>query len=82
MPGKVIGRFYGEDGLPTPELTHVEAMITKGLEASKQERKEKQQFPPCNAEWSAAKGSRFWCSQNRYAGSPRCTLPSSVAHYP
>ncbi|XP_040857507.1 neuferricin [Ochotona curzoniae] len=62
--GKVIGRFYGEDGLPTPELTHVEAMITKGLEASKQERKEKQQFPPCNAEWSAAKGSRFWCSQN------------------
>nr|KAF6415443.1 cytochrome b5 domain containing 2 [Molossus molossus] len=63
--GRVIGRFYGEDGLPTPELTQVEAMITKGLEANKQELKEKQKFPPCNAEWSAARGGRFWCSQTR-----------------
>ncbi|XP_064127673.1 neuferricin isoform X5 [Loxodonta africana] len=61
--GKVIGRFYGEDGLPTPALTLVEAMIIKGLEASKQEIKEKQKFPPCNAEWSSTRGSRFWCSQ-------------------
>nr|KAF6455565.1 cytochrome b5 domain containing 2 [Rousettus aegyptiacus] len=61
--GRVIGRFYGEDGLPTPELTQVEAMITKGLEANKQELKEKQKFPPCNAEWSSTRGSRFWCSQ-------------------
>ncbi|XP_064127670.1 neuferricin isoform X2 [Loxodonta africana] len=63
--GKVIGRFYGEDGLPTPALTLVEAMIIKGLEASKQEIKEKQKFPPCNAEWSSTRGSRFWCSQKR-----------------
>ncbi|XP_046530215.1 neuferricin isoform X2 [Equus quagga] len=63
--GRVIGRFYGEDGLPTPELTRVEAMITKGLEAHQEELKEKQKFPPCNAEWSSAKGSRLWCSPNR-----------------
>ncbi|XP_077021712.1 neuferricin isoform X3 [Tamandua tetradactyla] len=63
--GKVIGRFYGEDGLPTPELAQVEAMIIKGLEANKQEMKEKQKFPPCNAEWSSTRGSRFWCSQKR-----------------
>ncbi|XP_001504781.2 neuferricin [Equus przewalskii] len=62
--GRVIGRFYGEDGLPTPELTRVEAMITKGLEARQEELKEKQKFPPCNAEWSSAKGSRLWCSPN------------------
>nr|XP_045014631.1 neuferricin isoform X2 [Jaculus jaculus] len=61
--GKVIGRFYGKDGLPTPELILVEAMMTKGLEANKQEQQEKQKFPPCNTEWSATKGSRFWCSQ-------------------
>nr|XP_030717591.1 neuferricin [Globicephala melas] len=61
--GRVTGRFYGEDGLPTPELTQAEAMITKGLEANKQELKEKQKFPPCNAEWSSTRGSRFWCSQ-------------------
>ncbi|XP_023386225.1 neuferricin isoform X3 [Pteropus vampyrus] len=63
--GRVIGRFYGEDGLPMPELTQVEAMITKGLEENKQELKEKQKFPPCNAEWSSTRGSRFWCSQKR-----------------
>uniref|UniRef100_G3SWS7 Neuferricin n=1 Tax=Loxodonta africana TaxID=9785 RepID=G3SWS7_LOXAF len=66
--GKVIGRFYGEDGLPTPALTLVEAMIIKGLEASKQEIKEKQKFPPCNAEWSSTRGSRFWCSQKSLSG--------------
>lgn len=61
--GKVIGRFYGEDGLPTTELAQVEAMITQGLEANKQELKEKKTFPPCNVEWSSIRGSRFWCSQ-------------------
>ncbi|XP_052514109.1 neuferricin [Budorcas taxicolor] len=61
--GRVIGRFYGEDGLPTPELTQAEAMMTKGLEADRQELTEKQRFPPCNAEWSFIRGSRFWCSQ-------------------
>ena len=63
--GRVIGRFYGEDGLPTPELTQAEAMMTKGLEADRQELIEKQRFPPCNAEWSFIRGSRFWCSQQR-----------------
>ncbi|XP_006105334.1 LOW QUALITY PROTEIN: neuferricin [Myotis lucifugus] len=61
--GKVIGRFYGKDGLPTSALTQVEAMITKGLEADKEQLKEKKKFPPCNTEWSSARGSRFWCSQ-------------------
>ncbi|XP_045680364.1 neuferricin isoform X2 [Phyllostomus hastatus] len=62
--GKVIGRFYGEDGLPTPELTQVEAKISKGLEANTRALEEKHKFPPCNAEWSSARGSRFWCSPN------------------
>ncbi|XP_035889136.1 neuferricin isoform X3 [Phyllostomus discolor] len=62
--GKVIGRFYGEDGLPTPELTQVEAKISKGLEAKTRALEEKHKFPPCNSEWSSARGSRFWCSPN------------------
>ncbi|XP_036308261.1 neuferricin isoform X3 [Pipistrellus kuhlii] len=62
--GRVIGRFYGKDGLPTSELAQVEAMIPKGLEANKQELEEKKKFPPCNTEWSSARGSRFWCSQS------------------
>ncbi|XP_013007496.1 neuferricin isoform X3 [Cavia porcellus] len=61
--GRVVGRFYGEDGLPTTELTRVEAMMAKGAEAKKQAQEERRKFPPCNAEWSATKGSRLWCSQ-------------------
>lgn len=61
--GRLVGRFYREDGLPTSELTQVEAMVTKGMEANEQQQKEKHKFPPCNAEWSSAKGSRVWCSQ-------------------
>ncbi|XP_016786739.1 neuferricin isoform X3 [Pan troglodytes] len=64
--GRVTGRFYGEDGLPTPALTQVEAAITRGLEANKLQLQEKQTFPPCNAEWSSARGSRLWCSQKRH----------------
>lgn len=61
--GRLVGRFYREDGLPTSELTQVEAMVTKGMEANEQQRREKHKFPPCNAEWSSTKGSRVWCSQ-------------------
>ncbi|KAF0872571.1 NEUFC protein, partial [Crocuta crocuta] len=60
--GRVIGRFYGADGLPTPELTRVEAMVTQGAEAGRRALEEKQKFPPCNAEWSSSRGSRLWCS--------------------
>ncbi|XP_003131918.1 neuferricin isoform X1 [Sus scrofa] len=60
--GRVSGRFYGQDGLPTPELTRTEAMIARGVQANKQDLEEKQRFPPCNAEWSSARGSRLWCS--------------------
>jgi hypothetical protein len=65
IPGRLVGRFYRKDGLPTSELTQVEAMVTKGMEANEQEQREKQKFPPCNSEWSSAKGSRLWCSQKR-----------------
>ncbi|XP_006750996.1 neuferricin [Leptonychotes weddellii] len=60
--GRLIGRFYGEDGLPTPELTQVEAMISRASEAGRRALEEKQTFPPCNAEWSSSRGSRLWCS--------------------
>ncbi|XP_050018681.1 LOW QUALITY PROTEIN: neuferricin [Alexandromys fortis] len=61
--GRLVGRFYREDGFPTAELTQVEAMVTKGVEANEWRQREKHTFPPCNAEWSSAKGSRVWCSQ-------------------
>ncbi|XP_041626375.1 neuferricin isoform X3 [Vulpes lagopus] len=64
--GRVIGRFYGEDGLPTPTLTRVEAVMARGAEAGQRALQEKQKFPPCNAEWSSGRGSRLWCSTERW----------------
>ncbi|XP_055453289.1 neuferricin [Psammomys obesus] len=61
--GKVVGRFYRKDGMPTSELSQVEAMMTKGMEANEQAQRERQKFPPCNAGWSSVRGSRLWCSQ-------------------
>uniref|UniRef100_A0A2I3HM85 Cytochrome b5 domain containing 2 n=1 Tax=Nomascus leucogenys TaxID=61853 RepID=A0A2I3HM85_NOMLE len=78
--GRVIGRFYGEDGLPTLALTQVEAVITRGLEASKLELQEKQTFPPCNAEWSSARGSRLWCSQKSSFNSSLALASGSLKH--
>ncbi|XP_040485764.1 neuferricin isoform X2 [Ursus maritimus] len=75
--GRVIGRFYGEDGLPTPELMQVEAMASRGAEVGRRALQEKQKFPPCNAEWSSSRGSRLWCSPDSggvsrdWAGVPR-----------
>lgn len=63
--GRVIGKFYGEDGLPTPTLTRVEAVMAQGAEAGQRALQEKQKFPPCNAEWSSGRGSRLWCSTER-----------------
>ncbi|XP_041626373.1 neuferricin isoform X1 [Vulpes lagopus] len=66
LVGRVIGRFYGEDGLPTPTLTRVEAVMARGAEAGQRALQEKQKFPPCNAEWSSGRGSRLWCSTERW----------------
>ncbi|NXA19185.1 NEUFC protein, partial [Ibidorhyncha struthersii] len=60
--GKLVGRFYDENGAPTEALRQAEAAIEEALKFKAESEQRKQQFPPCNSEWSSAKGSRFWCS--------------------
>ncbi|KAM6242155.1 neuferricin isoform 1-T1 [Porphyrio hochstetteri] len=75
--GKLVGRFYDENGAPTEALRQAEAAMEEALKLKAENEQRKQQFPPCNSEWSSAKGSRFWCSRqsggvNRdWAGVPR-----------
>ncbi|NXG79873.1 NEUFC protein, partial [Baryphthengus martii] len=75
--GKLLGRFYDESGAPTEALRQAEAAIREAQKFQAENQQRKQQFPPCNSEWSSAKGSRFWCSTqsggvNRaWAGVPR-----------
>ncbi|XP_067393973.1 neuferricin isoform X2 [Emydura macquarii macquarii] len=60
--GKLVGRFYDENGTPTEALKQAKAVIEEGLKF-KGQNGEKKQFPPCNSEWSSTRGSRFWCSK-------------------
>ncbi|XP_065503522.1 neuferricin [Caloenas nicobarica] len=61
--GKLVGRFYDENGAPTEALRQAEAAIEEAQKLKAQSEQGQQQFPPCNSEWSSAKGSRFWCSR-------------------
>ncbi|NXJ74798.1 NEUFC protein, partial [Trogon melanurus] len=61
--GKLVGRFYDANGTPTEALRQAEAAIEEALRFQAESEQRKQQFPPCNSEWSSAKGSRFWCSR-------------------
>ncbi|KAM6049530.1 neuferricin isoform 1-T1 [Chlamydotis macqueenii] len=61
--GKLVGRFYDENGAPTDALRQAEAAIEEAQKLKAESEQRKQQFPPCNSEWSSAKGSRFWCSR-------------------
>ncbi|NXV06937.1 NEUFC protein, partial [Cettia cetti] len=75
--GKLVGRFYDENGAPTEALREAEAAIEEALKFQAESEQKKQQFPPCNSEWSSAKGTRFWCSRESggvhraWAGVPR-----------
>uniref|UniRef100_A0A8C9MNZ4 Cytochrome b5 domain containing 2 n=1 Tax=Serinus canaria TaxID=9135 RepID=A0A8C9MNZ4_SERCA len=75
--GKLVGRFYDENGAPTEALREVEAAIEEALKLQAESDQKEQQFPPCNSEWSSAKGTRFWCSTESggvpraWAGVPR-----------
>ncbi|NXN17531.1 NEUFC protein, partial [Indicator maculatus] len=75
--GKLVGRFYDEYGAPTEALRQAETAIEEALKFQAESEQRKQQFPPCNSEWSSAKGSRFWCSRQSggvpraWAGVPR-----------
>lgn len=60
--GKLVGRFYDENGAPTKALEQAKSVVEEALKF-KEQNDEKKQFPPCNSEWSSTSGSRFWCSK-------------------
>ncbi|KAM4702468.1 neuferricin [Discoglossus pictus] len=61
--GKLIGRFYDEEGNPTKALDDAMAVIEIGLKLKEQRHEENKIFPPCNSEWSS-ESNRVWCTKN------------------
>ncbi|XP_043190042.1 neuferricin-like [Amphibalanus amphitrite] len=61
--GLLVGRYFGEDGRGTE---HQRRLLQRIGEAHQQRRRadtDKQLFPPCNSEWSEARGGRVSCSR-------------------
>ncbi|XP_028662855.1 neuferricin [Erpetoichthys calabaricus] len=75
--GKLIGRFYTNNGEPTEALKQAETSIYEGQKLKAKTQLDNLRFPPCNSEWSAASGGRVWCTTNsggiqrNWAGVPR-----------
>ncbi|XP_029924437.1 neuferricin [Myripristis murdjan] len=75
--GRVVGQFYSESGQPTEALRQVKASLAEGQRLKAQSQAEREQYPACNSEWSAARGGRVWCSnksggvERHWTGVPR-----------
>lgn len=64
--GKLVGRFFGPDGEKTKYYWDLEARVIEAQDFKENEEASKKMFPPCNAEWSAEKGTRVWCTPRRF----------------
>lgn len=64
--GKLIGRYYDNEGNPTEELKEAKAVIKEGQRLRKLQEAENKRFPGCNSRWSKDEGSVVWCSENRW----------------
>ncbi len=68
--GKLEGKFYDADGKETAYMNKARKWIDAALADKEKMNEEKKLFPPCNTEWSAAKGRRVWCT-NKSGGVDR-----------
>lgn len=64
--GKLIGRYYDGHGNPTDYLKNVERTISDAKLKKTLEAELEKVFPPCNVEWDAERGTRVWCTKQRY----------------
>ncbi|RZC32567.1 neuferricin [Asbolus verrucosus] len=68
--GKLIGRYYREDGKLTQYGREVKKLMKTADEAQQDKDREKLKYPPCNIEFDPSKGSRVWCT-NKSGGIER-----------
>ncbi|XP_022198922.1 neuferricin [Nilaparvata lugens] len=61
--GKLIGRYYDEEGKPTGYFYKLQQKLAEAEKQKTVEEEIKMQYPPCNVDWDANTGSRVWCSQ-------------------
>lgn len=63
--GKLIGRYYDQDGNPTDEFYKFENKVKKAENDKTIDEIDKKIFPPCNIEWIPEEGTKVWCTKMR-----------------
>lgn len=63
--GKLIGRYYNEDGSPTPYLLELENRFKEAQQVDMHKLKLRYTYPPCNVQWDSEMGTRVWCTTSR-----------------
>lgn len=77
LKGRLIGRFYDENGGETEYFRKVQAQVDVAIEDKRKEEMKNYDFPPCNIEWSADTGTKVWCTNQsggidrQWTGVPR-----------
>ncbi|KAI8507465.1 Neuferricin [Branchiostoma belcheri] len=61
--GKLIGRYYNDEGNPTKELLDVEEKMKAAHSEKNAEEELKKTFPPCNSMYTKEDGAKVFCSK-------------------
>ncbi|XP_076031488.1 neuferricin-like [Oratosquilla oratoria] len=82
--GKLIGRYYDENGEPTEYYSKAQQWIGEAYRKRERENDKKKLFPHCNSAWTAESGSRVWCTlrsggvERDWVGVPRLFYDSTL----
>lgn len=55
--GKLVGRYYDNEGNPTKYLKSVEAKAARGAQLLEKQKNAEAKMPNCNSRWSQDEGS-------------------------
>ncbi|KAK3148056.1 hypothetical protein QOZ80_3BG0290060 [Eleusine coracana subsp. coracana] len=74
--GKLVGRYYDNQGNPTKYLKGVEVKAKRGAQLLEKKKNEEAKIPSCNSKWSEQEGGEVWCD----TGYPRLVRrPGDIA---
>lgn len=87
LKGRLIGRYYDDNGQETDYFRKVNEQIEIALENKRKEEMKNYEFPPCNVEWNADTGTKVWCTNQSggidrdWTGVPRKYFEAGVDNH-
>jgi hypothetical protein len=82
--GKVVGRYFDEQGNPTEEFLEEQKVPEEVAKEEAEVKAWEDLYPPCNSRWSQKDGSSVWCTNDMNEASvrlvPRYTFVPGQTH--